>query len=89
MKTIKNYIVTRKFTKIYQHISEKASAKIIFLLDTSASMAVDKQLGCVKGIIQKTIASYPSKKIEYAIVVLENSSAKIFIHFSANFQFLL
>ncbi|AUC15488.1 hypothetical protein BTO06_10200 [Tenacibaculum sp. SZ-18] len=84
VKTIKNYIVTRKFTKIYQQISEKASAKIVFLLDTSASMAVDKQLGFVKGIIQKTIASYPSKKIEYAIVVLENSSAKILQYFTTD-----
>ena len=84
VKTIKNYIVTQKFTKIYQQITEKASAKIVFLLDTSASMAVDKQLGYIKGIVQKTIASYPAKKIEYAIVVLENSSAKVLQYFTTD-----
>ncbi|CAM1343215.1 AAA family ATPase [Tenacibaculum amylolyticum] len=84
VKTVKNYVVTQKFTKIYKQVTKKATAKIVFLLDTSASMAVDKQLGYIKGIVQKTTTTNPSKKIEYAIVALENSSAKILQYFTSD-----
>ncbi|NQY06249.1 MAG: VWA domain-containing protein [Flavobacteriaceae bacterium] len=85
-KTIKNYVVTQKFTAIYKQVTKKSSVKVVFLLDTSASMAIDKQLGYIKGIVQKTIASYPSKKIEYAIVTLEKSSAKILQYFTSDHE---
>ncbi|CAL2105548.1 magnesium chelatase subunit I [Tenacibaculum sp. 190524A02b] len=84
VKTIKNYMATEKFTAIYKQVTEKAAAKIVFLLDTSASMAVDKQLGYVKGIVQKTINRYPTKKVEYAIITLDNSSAKVVQDFTSD-----
>ncbi|MEM6720894.1 MAG: VWA domain-containing protein [Bacteroidota bacterium] len=86
VKTIKNYVATEKFTAIYKQVTKKTTAKIVFLLDTSASMAIDKQLGYVKGIVQKTIASYPFKKVAYAIVALENASARIVQHFTTDHE---
>lgn len=88
VKTIKNYMATEKFSAIHKQITQKATAKIVFLLDTSASMAIDKQLGYVKGIVQETINTFPAKKVEYAIVALEKSSAKIVQHFTSDNKIL-
>ncbi|CAM1374663.1 AAA family ATPase [Tenacibaculum xiamenense] len=82
VKTVKEYLITGKFKGIVKQVSEKSSLKVVFLIDTSASMAIDKQLGFVKGIVSKTISTYPSKKIEYAFVALEKSSARIIQNFT-------
>ncbi|MDC1162360.1 VWA domain-containing protein [Tenacibaculum sp.] len=84
IKTVKNYIISQKFSPIYQDATKKAIARIVFLVDTSASMALDKQLGYIKGTIQKTIEKHPLQKVQYAIVGLEGSSAKIIQHFTSN-----
>ena len=77
VKTIKHYLATDTFKAFYKQARKKASAKVVFLLDTSASMGIDKQLAYIKGILQKTFSSYPNKKVSYAIVGLEQASAKI------------
>ena len=87
-KTVKNFMLTNKFKVFIRQLSQKKNMNIVFLIDTSASMAVDKQLGFVKGILKKTIATYPSKKIAYAMVALENSSAKIIQFFTTNREVL-
>ncbi len=84
IKTIRHYVATQKFSPIYKQGIKTSTTNIVFLLDTSASMAVDKQLGYVKGIVQKTIAAYPSKKIAYAIVALEHASARIMQYFTSD-----
>ncbi|OEJ99142.1 hypothetical protein A8C32_08180 [Flavivirga aquatica] len=84
VKTIKHYVLNQNFKPIYQNKIKKAVARIVFLVDTSASMALDKQLGYIKGVIQKTIEKHPMQKVQYAIVGLENKSAKIVQHFTSN-----
>ncbi len=84
VKTVKNYISKNKLEVFTKQLSQKTNLNIVFLIDSSASMAIDKQLGFIKGIIKKTIISNPSKKIEYAIVALENSSSRIIQSFTNN-----
>ncbi|SEB86088.1 magnesium chelatase subunit D [Tenacibaculum sp. MAR_2009_124] len=84
LKTVKNYMITEKFKTFLNRVHQKSSLNVVFLIDTSASMAIDKQLGFAKGIIKKTMESYPSKRIKYAIVALENSSARIIQCFTNN-----
>lgn len=84
IKTVKNYVVTKKFTSIHHYKIQKSIARIIFLVDTSASMALNEQLAYIKGIIKKTIEKHPLQKIHYAIVSLENASAKITQQFTCN-----
>ena len=88
LKSIKHYLATDKFKAFYNQVSNKSNPKIVFLLDASGSMAIDKQLGFIKGIVTKTIESYPNKTIEYAIVTLEHSSAKICQYFTRDKGFL-
>ncbi|WP_062053949.1 VWA domain-containing protein [Aquimarina longa] len=86
VQSVKNYLSTGRFTTIYKHITEKAVARIIFLVDTSASMAVDQQMGYIKGIIEKTIDSHPMQKVHYAIVGLQDTTAKVIQEFTTNVQ---
>ncbi len=82
VRTVKKYLSTGKFEKIYKRATKKTVAKIVFLIDTSASMAIDHQVAYLKGIIEKTITSYPLKKIEYAIVGLHHTTAKVLQEFT-------
>ncbi|PKV53138.1 protoporphyrin IX magnesium-chelatase [Aquimarina sp. MAR_2010_214] len=84
LQSVKQYLKTGKFTAIYKQATQKAAARIIFLVDTSASMALDQQMAYLKGIIEKTIMSYPLQKIQYAIVGLQDTTAKIIQGFTAN-----
>ncbi|WP_106790831.1 VWA domain-containing protein [Aquimarina sp. Aq78] len=86
LQSVQQYLKTGKFTTVYKQATQKAIARIIFLVDTSASMALDQQMAYLKGIIEKTIMSYPLQKIQYAIVGLQDTTAKIIQEFTANTQ---
>ncbi|WP_109434044.1 AAA family ATPase [Aquimarina sp. AU119] len=84
VKSVKAYLKTGIFNPVYKQLIQKSTARIVFLVDTSTSMALDHQMGYLKGIIEKTIISYPLQKIQYAIVGLHNTTAKILQEFTSN-----
>ncbi len=84
LQSVKQYLKTEKFATVYKQTTQKATARIIFLVDTSASMALDQQMAYLKGIIEKTITSYPLQKIQYAIVGLQDTTAKVIQEFTSN-----
>ena len=49
-------------------------------------MAIDQQIGYLKGVIEKTITVQPLKKVQYAIVGLQGTTAKILQEFTVNIQ---
>ncbi len=81
---VRTYLKTGVFRKTYKQRTHKTSARIVFLVDTSASMAIDQQMGYLKGMIQQTIASQTSKKIHYAIVGLYKDTAQILQDFTTD-----
>ncbi len=85
-KTIKAHIITGKGTPVYKYNASKRTLHIVFLVDTSASMAPGKQMGYLKGVILNTMKKNPLKKIKYAIVALYQNSAKIMQPFTTNTQ---
>lgn len=86
LQSVKKYLRTGSFTTIYKQATEKAVARIIFLVDTSTSMALDQQMACLKGIIEKTITSHSTQKVQYAIVGLQNTTAKVIQGFTSNIK---
>lgn len=84
VQSVKQYMVSGKFKAIHKQAVQKATTNIIFLIDTSASMAIDAQMSYVKGVIKKTITSYPNQKIQYAMVGLHDHTAKIIQEFTTN-----
>ncbi|TCI93739.1 VWA domain-containing protein [Tenacibaculum sp. M341] len=83
-KTVKEYLITGNVTPIYKYKHPKSMLHIVFLIDTSASMAIGKQIAYIKGLILKTIEANPLKKIKYAVVALANNSSKIVQPFTSN-----
>jgi magnesium chelatase subunit D len=84
LQSIKHYLISGKFTPIYKQSAKKAHTKIVFLVDTSASMALAEQMAYLKGVIEKTIQSQPLQKVQYAIIGLQDTSAKIIQDFTSN-----
>ncbi|MDY8136622.1 VWA domain-containing protein [Aquimarina sp. 2201CG5-10] len=84
VQSVKNYLSKETFTTIYKRSARKAAARIIFLVDTSASMALDQQMAYLKGVIDKTITSNPMQKVQYAIVGLQDTTARIIQDFTYN-----
>ncbi len=84
VKSVKAYLKTGVFSPVYKQLIQKSTARIVFLVDTSTSMALDHQMAYLKGIIEKTILSYPLQKIQYAIVGLHDTTAKILQEFTSN-----
>ncbi len=83
-KSVLSYLKTGQLDRIYKQFEQKAMAHVVFLVDTSASMAVDKQMAYLKGIITQTVVSNPLQKIRYAIVGLQDNTAKILQEFTIN-----
>ncbi len=87
--SVKNYLIKDKFTPIHKQVTKKSMAHIVFLIDTSASMAIQKQIAYVKGMLQKTITSHPSQKVHYAIVGLADKTATVLQEFTTNIEKVL
>ncbi len=84
LKSVRQYLKTGVFHSIYKQRTQKSTARIVFLIDTSGSMALEHQMGYLKGIIDKTIGTYHLQKIQYAIVGLQDTTAKIVQEFTSN-----
>lgn len=77
MQSVKQYLLKERFEAYYEPEDPKGLANIIFLLDTSGSMAVGEQMAHVKGLIAQTLKKQQQKKVRYAMILLEDSSATI------------
>lgn len=83
-KSIMAYLKTGTFSRIYKQLAQKTIARVVFLVDTSASMAMDQQMAYLKGIIEQTITANPIQKMQYAIIGLHDTTARILQEFTAN-----
>lgn len=87
-QTVKKYCAREADYLSYKFKREESDLHVVFMVDTSASMAVDKQLGYLKGLLLKTLAANPRRKIKYAIVSLRETTAVISQPFTTNLTLL-
>ncbi len=78
-KTVRQYMINKKFSICYKNAVSKAEIKIIFLIDSSSSMLQNKQIAFVKGIINQTFYQYKTKKISCALITLTNGTANLLL----------
>ncbi len=83
-KTIQEYLIKGTVNPIYKYKHPKSMLHIVFLIDTSASMALGKQIAYIKGVVLKTLQTNPQQKIKYAIVALSKNVSKIIQPFTTN-----
>lgn len=75
--SVKKYLVQERFEVIPKKEDSRTTAYIVFILDSSGSMASYRQMGYVKGLIDQTIRQQRFQKVQYAMIVLDNGSASI------------
>lgn len=77
LESVRNYLVKGRFERIYKKENTRGSVSVVFILDSSGSMASHQQMGYVKGLVEKTIGQQRFKKVQYAMVVLKDEDAAI------------
>lgn len=88
LQSVKHQLLNGVFQEKFKPEHSRAEANIIFLLDTSGSMAANQQMGYVKGMIEQTLKKQRHKKIRYAMILLEGETAKICQPFTQNQQLI-
>ena len=88
LQSVKHYLLKGEFEEKFRPDHSRAETNIIFLLDTSGSMAAHQQMGYVKGMIEQTLKMQRHKKISYAMILLEGEDARICQPFTQNQQLI-
>lgn len=86
--SVKNYLVQERFEAIPKKEEDRTTAYIVFVLDSSGSMASHQQMGYVKGLIGQTLRQQRVQKVQYAMIALDNGLARILQPFTNNPQLI-
>lgn len=86
LATVKNYLINNQVKPEFKNIISKSEVCLLFLIDSSASMIKDKQIVCIKGLIEQTIDQNKYKKIKYAALALYNNDAQLVSAFTVHPQ---
>jgi Mg-chelatase subunit ChlD len=88
LQSVKNYLQKEHFERIPKVENARATAYIVFILDSSGSMASHQQMGYVKGLMEQTLEKQRYKKIRYAMIVLDEGKASIVQPFTGHLQLI-
>lgn len=88
LASVKKYLVQERFEAIPKKEDSRTTAYIVFILDSSGSMASHQQMGYVKGLIDQTLRQQRFQKFQYAMIVLDNGRASILQPFTHHPQLI-
>lgn len=77
LQSVKNYLVKEHFERIPKKEDGRSITYIVFILDSSASMASQQQMAYVKGMVEQTLKKQRFKQVRYAMIVLDEDKANI------------
>ncbi|WP_196889249.1 AAA family ATPase [Aureivirga sp. CE67] len=89
LKTIQHKLLFSKVKIHYKQLDNKANSYIVFLVDCSSSMAIEKQISFVKGLLQNTLEKKKFQKISYALVAIQDGIGKIIHPFTQDWKTIL
>ena len=81
---MKNYLINNQAERKFKSIISKSEVFLLFLIDSSASMGKDKQIACIKGVVEQTVDQNKHKKIKYAAVALYDDTAHLISAFTVH-----
>lgn len=88
-ETVRRWILRGRFSQKWKSNKGRAAVSVIFLVDSSGSMASGGQIGHVKKIVAETVAKNRQMRTEFAGVALENGGARIFCPLTTDAEKLL
>jgi magnesium chelatase subunit D len=77
LQSVKNYLVKERFERVHKKEDARTTAYLVFILDSSASMAGQQQMAYVKGLMEQTLKRQRDQQSRYAMVVLDGDKAAI------------
>ncbi len=77
-KTARRYVMRGEFSPQWKNNRGRGKLTVVFLVDSSGSMASGKQMANVKAIIGETVGENKGKITEFAGVALSRDGARIF-----------
>ncbi len=88
LSSVKNYLLEERFEVKHKAEEPLAESNIIFLLDTSGSMAAMQQMSYLKGVMERTVNNRRYKKVSFALIMLDGEDAVILQPFTHNHQLI-
>ncbi len=77
LATVKEYVKTDMLDIKFKSDFSKQEIHVVYLIDSSGSMIKDKQIACIKGLIQQTMEQYKQKRLKYSVIALNNGEAQL------------
>ncbi|NML40405.1 VWA domain-containing protein [Chitinophaga sp. G-6-1-13] len=87
--TIRHYLLHGRCEIKHRRIQQVSTLRLIMVIDSSASMALDQQVSMVKGIITDMMRRYQHQHPQVAIVALLHGQASCVLPFSGDIDTIL
>ncbi|UII33992.1 VWA domain-containing protein [Fulvivirga ulvae] len=77
LQTVNHYLLHDRFELKQKKTSHNAAPLIIFLIDSSSSMAKNKMIAYVKGLIENTAKKHNRQSLKYALIALLQGESQL------------
>ena len=77
LPSVREYLIKGRAQVHYKRRNERASILVLFLIDSSGSMAKDRQIGHIKGVVARTLETYKDRRVRFAAVSLIDGGAEL------------
>ncbi|WP_212003697.1 VWA domain-containing protein [Chitinophaga sp. HK235] len=84
LATVKHYLVHQTCVIKKRPVQQKTALRLFVLVDSSASMAADRQISLVKGLITDMLHRYRQQRPQVSIIALAQGTASVIIPFTTH-----
>lgn len=77
LPSVQEYLIKGRARVHYKRRKNRSSILVIFLIDSSGSMAKDRQIAHIKGVIGRTLQAYKDRRVRFAAVSLLDGGAEL------------
>lgn len=77
LPSVREYLIKGRTQVHHKRRKERSSILVIFLIDSSGSMAKDRQIAHIKGVIGRTLEAYKDRRVRFAAVSLLDGAAEL------------
>lgn len=88
-QTVGQYQATNRFELKHKKTQNHSNRHLIFLLDSSGSMAQEQVVSYAKGLIETTVLHYQTQKISYSLLTVYDGDAQTLVSHSPHPEALI
>lgn len=84
LATVKHYLVHQTCVIKQRSVQQKTPLRLVLLIDSSASMAADQQIGLVKGLVTAMLQRHKQRRPQAAVIVMSQGKAATILPFTSH-----